>query len=170
MHPTLEEITLSCGQALFTHYGLAVDVEPLARKDATLGRYAGLIGFAGDPIKGSLIVSANEAAIRATSPGEVEDVGFCQDWIGELCNQYLGRAINKISAFGTTIRMATPVAIRGDNMALGDQQDAQVGAWRLSAGDASFVVIMTAEVDPAFQWEVPPDADEAPDEGDLMLF
>lgn len=170
MHPVLRELVTTSAQKLFEHYDLPVEVEETHGSRA-LHHYAGVLGFTGEGIKGTIVVSANGQAVAATFPdgGSQQDR---EDWVGELCNQLLGRVANKVLAYGISVRMSTPVSFSGTELNLQDQsKDSSSASWSLRGpGEAELSVHLTAEVEPHVTWESTESAEEAPEEGDLMLF
>jgi len=84
---------------------------------------AGVVGFTGDAVRGTLllastfkvIASARPAAIRnrPLSPSLASDWIFVRDWAGELANQVLGRIKNRLHRFQVTFEVSPPTAFSG---------------------------------------------------------
>ncbi len=168
MNPVLRDLVTTSASKLFEHYDLAVDIEETSQRH--LFHYAGVLGFTGEGIKGTMVVSASGPAIEATFPdgGSKEDR---EDWVGELCNQLLGRVANKVINFGMSIRMSTPVTFSGQELNMQKVDVAEQAGWVLRGpGEADVYVHLAVEVEDHITWEAAADAEDAPEEGDLMLF
>jgi hypothetical protein len=168
MNPVLSDLVTSSASKLFEHYELPVDIEQV--EEQRIFRYAGVLGFTGDGIKGTMVVSASGPAIEATFPDGGTQADR-EDWVGEICNQLLGRVANKIIGYGLSIRMSTPVTFSGKELSMQRVEAPEQRGWLLRGpGEADVYVHLAAEVEDHITWETAADAEDAPEEGDLMLF
>lgn len=168
MNPVLRDLVTSAASNLFEHYDLAVEVEEASEQH--LFHYAGVLGFTGEGIKGTMVLSASGPAIEATFPdsGSQQDR---EDWVGELCNQLLGRVSNRVITFGMSIHMSTPVTFSGNDLNMQKVDAIEQAGWLLRGpGEAEVYVHLAVEVEDHITWEAAADAEAAPEEGDLMLF
>jgi len=129
-----------------------------------------IIGFAGDRMRGSLVLTAAVRSIdRWRMPfGGVDATTDARDILGEVANMVLGRLKGKLLAEGLPILMSTPTTARGAGVALartgGPEEQLAFGGddWRLCARiDAAF--------DHGFGLQEEPTV-VAAEAGDVMLF
>lgn len=90
-------------------------------------QFAAVLGFSGEAVKGSLIVSCEKTLLQTSHPNlamgmPVEDPDL-SDWIGEIANQILGRFKNKCSAAGVVFSMSTPTALMGSQLSVNNFKD-----------------------------------------------
>src|SRR5215207_5217577 len=69
----------------------------------------GVMGFVGDSLRGSCLLTAPLRAVEAAAP----EGAAPRDWVGELANQLVGRLKAKLMQRGATIALSTPVALCG---------------------------------------------------------
>ena len=168
MNPILNDLVTTAASKLFEHYEFPIDIEQV--EERYLFRYAGVLGFTGEGIKGTMVVSASGPAIEATFPDGGSDSDR-EDWVGELCNQLLGRVANKVIAYGLSIRMSTPVTFSGTDLNMQKVEAPEQGGWLMRGpGEADIYVHLAVEVEDHVTWETAAGAEDAPEEGDLMLF
>lgn len=108
----LAKVVVDAVVALFEAYGgcaepagLLADPVPMQRSVDT----AGVIGFAGPKLRGTLILGTNHAPLQ-----RIIDSTTCasaDDWIVELTNQLMGRIKNALASFDLEVEMSTPVAL-----------------------------------------------------------
>lgn len=91
----------------FAAYGAAssdVDTDP-----AEASGLCGVLGFTGDTLAGSVVITATDPALAASNPlGD----GPTRDWIAELTNQIGGRFKNTLLRRGVEIGISAPVVLR----------------------------------------------------------
>lgn len=168
MHPVLQGLVTDSARKLFQHYGLMLEIEPTAHR--SLYHYAGVLGFTGEGIRGMLVVSASGPAVEATFPEGGSDDDR-EDWVGELCNQILGRIANRVIRYSMSIKMSTPVTFSGRDYTMQKSHWGEQQGWLMrGAGNADVYVHFSADVDEHVSWAVDEDAEDAPEEGDVMLF
>lgn len=89
--------------------------------------YASVIGYSGDTIKGSLVVTCEKELLDKSHPNHAMGmpVGDPEiiDWIGEIANQMLGRIKNKLSSAGVKFAMGTPTTVTGKSMQITPPKD-----------------------------------------------
>jgi hypothetical protein len=125
-------------------------------------QYSSAICFISEPVKASVILAMGEASLRASMPPGIDEP---IDWIGELGNQLLGRAVNLLCAYGVHGRMGTPVVLPGALIA----PDGDV--WQLMRFEVAESAVVAA-----FVWTVDPNyvpaeiLEDVMSEGDSILF
>jgi CheY-specific phosphatase CheX len=131
---------------------------------------AGVIGFSGDELRGSVLIAAPEQTLLACSC--LGGVKVCSlDWVGELANQLLGRIKSGLGRYSLSIQLATPVAVRGVDLQIqaGETQERWALSFETPYGLA--FVHLAADVAPGIAFvEAGPDAVESAAEGELMFF
>lgn len=127
-----------------------------------------VVGFSGDGVRGSIVLSMNLEAVLATLPAGVETEPA--DWVAELSNQLLGRMVNRMVREGLDLRMATPVVLSGAELRIEEAADQHVVAWQLEKGDARAVVTLQDRIHPSVELTPVEYEQEVPDEGEFLLF
>jgi len=88
--------------------------------EATPVDVAAVIGFSGDLIKGSLVITTGMDLLNKSHPNHAMGMPVadpdCLDWIGEIANQLLGRIKNKMAAAGVPFSMSTPTTAVGKSL------------------------------------------------------
>ncbi|MCX6130928.1 MAG: chemotaxis protein CheX [Proteobacteria bacterium] len=150
----------------------------LTYADAAIGdtiqvSFASVLGYSGDLIKGSLVVSCEKQLLDKSHPnlamGMPVDESDLLDWVGEMTNQLLGRIKNKISGIGIKFSMSTPTTVTGKSMQIKPDKDGFTIANTYSGpyGDLAIQLLMIA--DPEVKFESIKSVNVA-SEGDAMLF
>jgi hypothetical protein len=125
-------------------------------------QYSSAICFISESVKASVILAMGEASLKASMPPGIDEP---IDWIGELGNQLLGRAVNLLCAYGVHGRMGTPVVLPG---ALVAPDGAVWQQMRFEVAESSVIAAFVWTVDPNF---VPSETlQEVMSEGDSILF
>jgi hypothetical protein len=138
----VDEILFGATSELLSAYGLdsELDSRPIAENSVNFG---GVIGFSGDDMRGTLLIAPSRGIIERSRPvAETRE----QDWVGELCNQLLGRFKNRLLARGTVIHMTTPLAIRGQYIVATPREN--LDPLRLRAGDDQIWIWLDLEMKP----------------------
>lgn len=136
------------------------------------------VGFAGDAIKGGLLLIASDATLRRTRPriGPADDEPGqreLSDWLSELCNQLMGRLKNKLLPRQVTVYITVPSIVHGrdlhpDQVSGSDGNSERVG---LRQAGGSFQCFLNAEYKPEFVIpELPEGYVSQQSEGDMLLF
>jgi CheY-specific phosphatase CheX len=121
VHDAIAEVVAESVAELLQHYGLSVlAVDIVAEPIGIHGhQVAGIIGFAGAGVSGTLAVRAGSSAVRAclpVAPLARNDTQVLGDWIAELSNQLLGRSKNKLLRFGVTFHITPPTFAAADEL------------------------------------------------------
>jgi len=109
----LDDIINSACVAFMAAQGIAAKRTPQAETE--LRELAAVIGFAGAQLRGSLVITYDNALAAATCTDCGGTVNIL-DWTGEVANQLLGRIKNKLLAHGVSIDLCTPVALSGKKL------------------------------------------------------
>ena len=165
----LREVTVE----LFGAYELPI--QPLAGDDAaqltTSERSAAaIIGFAGEKVRGALILCASNTSIErwmavlGAGPGEENDT------LGEFSNMLLGRLKGRLLAEGVTLLLSTPTTTSGSDLRLSPPL-VQSGTQFFAGDDWSVMARLDATFDSGFSRGASSSSMEAAAEaGDAMLF
>jgi CheY-specific phosphatase CheX len=96
------------------------------------GVVAGVVGFSGPVMRGTLMLASAFEVIGAARPPELRrkplsrDVAYdwimVRDWCGELANQVLGRIKNGLHRYKVTFDVARPTALSGPALAFAAPQ------------------------------------------------
>jgi CheY-specific phosphatase CheX len=84
---------------------------------------AASIGFAGEELRGALVLTSSRRLVQYVLPQEVRDRDADEqlaDWMGELSNQLLGRVKNRLLRYGVSLAMGTPTVMFGSGIARKD--------------------------------------------------
>jgi len=170
---TLDKVICESLIGLFAGNGVVLDAtaQNAEALDYTL---AASIGFAGESIRGMLVLTADRPLVSASLPPEVQsrvptDASLC-DWIGELANQLLGRIKNRLLRYGVDFEMSIPSVVQGRNLkrALPDGSLSRKMAFTHASGTVSLCFEARAENLAKMLAETP--ALESLTEGEVMLF
>ena len=165
----ISESTLS----LFSEYG--IEIFPIASIPASHEHtFATSIGFANPILPGilamtmdrDLVVQSRPAELRAKPPSEKD----LDDWVGELCNQLLGRIKNQLLPHSIALRANLPSTARGHSL-----RRALLGAsisLRMSflTGSSSVCVYFDAKTPKSLDLKTLPAKSGTATEGQLILF
>jgi CheY-specific phosphatase CheX len=87
---------------------------------------AAVVGFNGSDLRGTFLLAttfelaalARPASMRESplSPASAADWILIRDWVGELCNQAIGRIKNKIHRYGIVFEVSPPAAFSGSSL------------------------------------------------------
>src|SRR5512138_1949697 len=105
-HERLREILACKALELFTDYG--VTATPIGSHPGGERLLCGILGFTGDDLCGSVVISATATAIADSNP--IRD-GATRAWTAELTNQVVGRFKNALLRCGVEIAMSIPVVL-----------------------------------------------------------
>jgi CheY-specific phosphatase CheX len=174
----LEESLAVVTRDLFAAYDIALDHRPEAsshESPSVRGELVGVsvIGFAGEKVRGALVLLAPVAAVRTwqhLSEDAPEEV--VRDTIGEFSNMLLGRLKNRLLSRGVVLLLATPTSAFGRELSM-SSPPADQARWQLFEGDGGPVYArISASFEPGFVLGEAPDGVEAvsANEGEMMLF
>lgn len=135
---------------------------------------ASIIGYAGDHIRGALVLLSSRAFAVGLQPGsEQASDDEIRDLFGEFSNMLLGRIKNQLLRRSVVLMLATPTTLFGKDLRL-PQPKAGTSTWHaFDSPHGRMFVRFDATFDPAFILgeEEPLPEEEAPAaEGDLMMF
>lgn len=175
-HVAFSDVLTQAVTELLQHYGMAdVVVESTAEPIAIRGhQVAGIIGFAGNSLSGTVAVRAGSPLVRACLPIEApagEDALALGDWIAELANQLVGRTKNKLLRFGTMFHITPPTFAAADELIVVGH-DRERTSWLSVTTNAGLLGVML-ELHTASNFQlllVEQDSAVVPAEGDLVLF
>ena len=165
----IDDLVAECCAELFHDYGL--DVEARKRDDFPAPEelaLCGVMGFAGKQVRGALVLAATKEPLERTNPGNQQSQ---RDWICELANQLLGRVKNRLLLRDVEILLATPTALRGDNLC---PITARIRAPQVFAASGGGFVCVWIDFELAMGFEIPaaplPGIQAAVSEGETVLF
>ena len=155
---------------LFAQHGISIAkrCEIVPSKAA---KYVGLIGFTGDLMRGTLLLSIGDESLEASLPeGITVSAESSRDWISELSNQLLGRIKNLLLRRGAEVYLTMPLVLRGEhlsplprkhcNRVCFDSPTGQIQVW-VDCEYAEGYLIPDEDL---------PGAGDLPSEGDTLLF
>jgi CheY-specific phosphatase CheX len=163
LYETLREMLAGKAAELFADYG--VSCQP-AEPPSDAGRQlCGVLGFTGDRLCGSVVISATHEAIASSNP--IGD-GATRGWVAELTNQLVGRFKNALLRHGVDVAMSVPVVLTATQLMPLPQT--QISATRLAIGPGFMTIWLEIEAEPGLEL-AEPNADSAiAAEGEAMLF
>jgi CheY-specific phosphatase CheX len=135
-----------------------------------------IIGFGGDQLRGSLVLSANHGLLETSCPArtvgrsDATHAEILQDWVGELANQLLGRLKSQLLAHGIAIQLGTPTTVSGLELRVRSCGDRPTTPLWLHAGSDWLVARLDAIAAPETKLSASPDPSSAAAEGEILLF
>jgi len=134
--------------------------------DSQIASLAGVIGFTGDDVRGTIVLSIGEDLVVSASDPSVDR----RDWVAELANQLLGRFKNQLLAYGVDLSMSTPITIRGLQLELA--APGKDGTWHydFESTDGAVRVWFDTETDEGFEVSAQRDEEAACHEEGALLF
>lgn len=162
-HETLREILASKALELFSDYNVTatpIDSHPTGER-----LLCGILGFTGDHMCGSVVISATEAAIAESNP--IHD-GATRAWTAELTNQVVGRFKNALLRCGVEVAMSIPVVLTAAQLTPLPQTESE--PIRLAVGGGSLAIWLEFEADANLVLAEPSPESAIAAEGEAMLF
>jgi hypothetical protein len=156
-------------RGLFEGYGFAV--APASREVAAATESEGMavIGYAGEGVRGALVVITTEAAVGAWMNAAGVPDGEVEDTLGEFSNMLLGRLKCELMPFGISILATTPTVATGTGLRL--SKPPGPSKWCAFDGPGwSLRVRLDASFDPGFEPRARPLPLRAPRAGDAIDF
>jgi CheY-specific phosphatase CheX len=137
----LEDTTL----ALFESIGVRLlrTPAPLTAGDDI----AASIGFAGEELRGALVLTSTRKLVQQVLPQEVRERDADEqlaDWMGELANQLLGRVKNRLLRYGVSLAMGTPTVMLGTELSRKDKHKGVRRRFAFRHADQSFSICFDA--------------------------
>lgn len=164
-HQTIEDEFIASVSDLIECYTNSaphvVPADSYAQRQST----AAIVGFGDAKFRGSAVLLAKPevaGVLSETTPLNPTD------WLGELCNQLVGRLKNKLAKYGLLPQMGTPITVAGQHLDLG-AVSSQPFAWRVSWEDGHLFALLTLEVEDGLEL-VADDSAAIAEEGSLNLF
>ena len=159
----LREILAAKAHELFADYGVSCEV--VDTPYATDRELCGILGFTGDHVCGSVVLSATPDAISSSNP--ICD-GATRGWVAELTNQLVGRFKNALLRSGVELVMSIPVVLTGTQLL--PMPQAVIAPTRLAVGAGFLTLWLELEVDPDLVLAEPNSDMAVAAEGDTLLF
>lgn len=138
----LDAVLCEATMATFQHYDVALTPVGPSPALRVASHYAiGVIGFAGEGLRGTLVIATCTALVTQRCPNSgarpmrLED--RARDWIGELSNLVLGRIKIALSRRGVVMGLSTPVAFTGQHIRLGAVQRSRTRAWDFTGAEGT---------------------------------
>jgi CheY-specific phosphatase CheX len=163
LHDTLRTILSSKAHELFADYGVVCSVDvlpPDARR-----QLCGILGFTGDRMCGSVILSATEDAIACSNP--IGD-GATRGWVAELTNQLVGRFKNELFRGGIEVAMSIPVVLTATQLTPLPQT--ALDPMRLAVGAGFVTIWLEIEAEAGLELAAPTADTMMAAEGEALLF
>jgi hypothetical protein len=148
---------------LFVDYGVAC--ETLAAVPDSARELCGILGFTGDHLCGSVVVSATVEAIASSNP--IGD-GPTRGWVAELTNQIVGRFKNTLLRCGVEVVMSIPVVLTASHLT--PMPQAPLAPLYLAVGTGFLTLWLEVEVDPDLVLAEPSAELQIAAEGDTLMF
>lgn len=132
-----------------------------------------MIGYAGDTLKGALLLQASRKVTLGLQPPDVQMPSptdtLLRDLLGELANQLLGRCKNKLAARGVLVVVATPVTAVGLDLRTHDLGPSSSVCLAVELPHGVVHVRFDAVISPELAMTAPL-MDAAVTEGELLIF
>lgn len=174
----MARIVADATTALFASHDIALEERPPTGLQPTRAAIAGLIGFTGESIRGTLMIASSFGLFARSRPNEVQtsqlsefvarDWLFLRDWAAEVANQLLGRIKNQLFAYGIPLRVSTPTALSGNALAVASPSSKRTQPRMFVCGQDEIWVWWDVLLEPDFQ--LLPQDEQAAAEGDVILF
>lgn len=141
---------------------------------ASLVTYASVIGYSGDFMKGSLVITCDKRLLHKSHPNHAMGMPVGDqdilDWVGEMANQLLGRVKNKLATCGVKCTMGTPTTVTGQSMQVTPPKDG-FAIPLVYTGDANdFLVYFLFVADQSLELKAVAATNATATEGDSFLF
>lgn len=163
LHDALREILATKAQELFADYGVTTAIDPSALDERR--QLCGILGFTGDRLCGSVVLSATEDAIACSNP--IGD-GATRGWVAELTNQLVGRFKNALFRSGVEVAMSIPVVLTATQ--LRPLPQTKLDPTRLLVGSGYVTIWLEVEAEPGLELTEPSADTMMAAEGEAMLF
>lgn len=163
LYETLRTILAEKASELFVDYG--VTPSDATGDPSTESQLCGILGFTGDRLCGSVMISATKEAVACSNP--IGD-GATRSWVAELTNQLVGRFKNALLRGGIEVAMSVPVVLTATQLT--PMPQVEVKPIRMAVGPGLVTIWLEIEADPEVVLAEPsPDAG-VPAEGEAFLF
>jgi CheY-specific phosphatase CheX len=112
---TLDEIARICTKELLEAYGVVARPVQNARDLGVSLGFAGIIGFTGPLLRGTLLIATTNKTLERSNPAPTSPT---REWMAELANQLLGRIKNQLFTCEIEIHLTTPLVLRGQHLSI----------------------------------------------------
>jgi CheY-specific phosphatase CheX len=137
---TVDEIARTCTKELLEAYGVAArPVQSAGALGASLG-FAGIIGFTGAVLRGTLLIATTNATLERSNPAPTSPA---REWMAELANQLLGRIKNQLFTCAIEIHLTTPLVLRGQHLSI--EALRKVSLIEMVTDDGPILVVLETE-------------------------
>jgi hypothetical protein len=150
----LDDLLVECSSALFSAYDAALTYTGTVSFEAPPFVLSGVIGFAGNDMRGTLLLAMTGGLLEGLSPS---------------AHSLLGRFKNQLLRFGTVIYAATPSVLRGELLAPVLPPGALAGH-RFESAQGHACVWLDIVIRDGFSLPAPVADDVAPAEGGSLFF
>jgi CheY-specific phosphatase CheX len=163
-----------CTIEMFDSYALAVtpqSEERTSQFDLNEQSVVASIGYAGEKVRGALVLIASRSAIESwlVALGEPSAGADVCDTLGEFSNMLLGRLKGRLLAEGLPILLSTPTTAAGSGLRLA--RSAGSSALLSFAGPGwTLEVRIGATFEDGFAFTAPNNGEAVAEAGDMMLF
>lgn len=114
---TIESEFVAAFSDLVEHYALERPEITQCKKKATGDTVAGIIGFAHQAVRGSILLLGDEAVLLNVAKQQggkaACSLKMKMDLLGELSNQVIGRLKNRLIKYGVSLEIALPMVVSG---------------------------------------------------------
>jgi CheY-specific phosphatase CheX len=163
LQETLRQLLAGKAHELFADYG--VTCEPGDGAADTALQLCGVLGFTGDHLCGSVVISGTQGAVASSNP--IGD-GATRGWMAELTNQLVGRFKNELLRRGVEVAMSIPVVLTATQLTPLPQTKIEATHLKVGTGLITIWLEIEAAADLVL---TEPSADSAiAAEGEAMMF
>lgn len=163
VHDALRDLLAAKAHELFADYGVRCEV---VNTPYTADReVCGILGFTGDRLCGSVVLSATPDAISSSNP--IGD-GATRGWVAEMTNQLVGRFKNALLRSGVEVVMSIPVVLTAAQLV--PMPQVALAPARFAVGTGFLTVWLEVEVDSDLVLGEPSADMVIAAEGETMLF
>ena len=128
-----------------------------------------IIGFGGDKLRGSLVLSAPQSLLVRTHPARGTSEEDLADWLSELANLLLGQIKARLSGLGVSFVMSTPITLSATTLRFRRFKGLPV-MHAFDSDEGTVVVMFEAIGDDNAQLAAPAEEPVALDAGEVILF
>jgi CheY-specific phosphatase CheX len=162
-HEQARVILAGKAMELFADYG--VSCQSATAMPESGRQLCGILGFTGNRLCGSVVISATTEAIAGSNP--IGD-GATRAWVAELTNQLVGRFKNALFRGGIEVAMSIPVVLTASQLT--PLPHAESMPTLLSVGDGFLTIWLEIEAEPGLELAEPNEDSMIAAEGEAMLF
>lgn len=163
LHETLRQMLAGKAVDLFVDYGVACST--IEACPDTGRQLCGILGFTGDQLCGSVVISASHEAVASSNP--IGD-GATRGWVAELTNQLVGRFKNAMFRCGVEVAMSIPVVLTATQLMPLPHSETRPTC--LAVGPGFVTIWLETEAAPGLVLAEPSPESSIAAEGEAMLF